>query len=431
MLTDRFGYELSTGSGDARDAYVAGCDGVLSAEHGDIATLERATRHDPKFALAHMALARARFIVGDALSARKALAQAKEHVAGATEREQSHVATMALAIEGKPVECFDATRAHLARWPCDAMVASPATGVFGLIGFSGRIGREPEQVAFLEALRPHLGTDWWFRMVWAFALLECGRAAEALEEMEASLALRPTNAHGAHIKVHALYELGRMGPALGYLQEWMPTYPKQGMMHCHISWHVALCLLAENRADEAWQVYRAQVHPGGAWGPALNIATDGPAPARDRELAGGTRDPAAWREIDAYAAKSFPRAGIAFVDVHNALAALVAGNDGRFAQLVDEIDARTASGKAPTGDTVPRLVAGLRAYAEGRFADCARTLEEARADTVRIGGSRAQRDLLEQTLLAALVKSGRTDQARRLLAGITDRVPVVRVAGLA
>lgn len=42
-------------------------------------------------------------------------------------------------------------------------------------------------------------------------------------------------------------------------------------------------------------------------------------------------------------------------------------------------------------------------------------LTSAMADHARLGGSRAQRDLLEFSLLGALLRLGRDDEARRLL----------------
>ena len=141
MLLDRYGLPLSTTSTAARDAYVAGVDCLLSAAHGDLAHLGRAVEADPELAVAHAAHARARFLMADVPGARQSAARARELAPKVTPREQSHVDALCLAIEGKPVEALAATRAHLARHPRDAMVASPATGVFGLIGFSGRQGR--------------------------------------------------------------------------------------------------------------------------------------------------------------------------------------------------------------------------------------------------------------------------------------------------
>jgi hypothetical protein len=77
MLTDRYGLPISTSSETARDAYIAGCDAVLSAEHGEGAHLARALAADPDFALAHVALARARFLMADVAGARQSAARAR------------------------------------------------------------------------------------------------------------------------------------------------------------------------------------------------------------------------------------------------------------------------------------------------------------------------------------------------------------------
>src|SRR4029453_3331133 len=338
MLLDRYGLPLSTSSTAARDAYVAGVDCLLSAAHGDQTHLARAGEADPDFALAHAALARGRFLMADVPGARQAAARARELAPKITPREQSHVDALCLALEGKPVESLAATRAHLAQHPRDAMVASPATGVFGLIGFSGRQGREPEQVEFLEALKPHLADHRWFPAVYAFALEEHGRLDEALELIERSMATNPKNAHGAHIKAHVLYEMGEDRTALDYLDAWLPTYPREGLMHCHISWHVALFALMLGDVERAWQVYQAQVHPGGAWGPALNVATDAPAFLWRSELAGQARGPAMWKDVHDYARTTFPKAGVPFVDVHRALAHAAAGDHDGVAGIVAELE---------------------------------------------------------------------------------------------
>lgn len=430
MLTDRYGQPISTSSHAARDAYIAGVDCVLSAAHGDQSHLARAIEADPGLAVAHAALARARFLMADVAGARQAAACARSLAGKATEREQSHVNALCLAIEGKPVDSFAATRAHLAEHPRDAMVASPATGVFGLIGFSGRLGREPEQVEFLETIKSHLADDWWFQAVYAFALEEFGRLDEALALIERSMEANPHNAHGAHIKAHVLYERGEDRAALDYLESWLPAYPREGLMHCHISWHVALFALILGDIDRAWQVYRAQVHPGGAWGPALNVATDAPAFLWRAELAGHARQPSLWDEVHAYGQKSFPKPGIAFVDVHRALTAVAAGDSDAIKSFVADLEERAASGRSPAGDVVPRLARGLAAYGAGDWATAIAVLEPALVETVRIGGSRAQRDLVENTLLAAYLKAGRDADARRLVDAHAERRPSVPVAGL-
>ncbi len=431
MFTDRYGLPVSTNSPTARDAYVTGADCVLAAIAGVTEYLGRALEADPHFALAHVALARGLFLDADVKRAREETAKARELGQAATPRERSHVNAIALAIEGKPVEALAATRAHLSEFQRDAMVLAPATGVFGLIGFCGRQEREAELYDLLRGLAPHYGEDWWFNSMLAFAACETGRLDEAWRLIEASMAANPRNAHGAHIKAHVLHEGGEMARALEFLEAWMPGFDRRGLLHCHLSWHVALCALALGRLDQAWEVYRADVHPGGAWGPPLNVATDAPAFLWRSELAGHARRDELWREVHDYALRSFPKAGVPFADVHTAVSAVASGDYAALDRLVGEMRERNAAGKYAAGDVVPLLAEAFAAYAKNDWNGAIARFEQALPRTVRIGGSRAQRDLVELTLLAAYLKAGRAQDAQSLVARRIDRRATITVAGYA
>jgi hypothetical protein len=430
MLADRYGQPVSTSSPAARDAYVEGADCVLAAIAGYREHLGRASAADPGFALPLAALARGLFLDGEVAAAREAAARARELAARATPREQSHVGALGLGLEGRAADALAATRAHLAAWPRDALVLAPATGVFGLIGFSGRPGREAELYDLLAGLAPHYGDDWWFQCVLAFAAAECGRLDEAWRLIDASTAANPRSAHGAHVRVHVLYETGEMAGALAYLEGWMPGLDRRGLLHCHLSWHLALAALTVGRLERAWDAYRSGVHPGGAWGPPLNVATDAAAFLWRAELAGGARRPELWREVHAYARQAFPRAGVPFADVHVALACVAAGDRAGLERLVGEMRDRLAAGRYAPGAVVPAIAEGLAAYAGGEWDRAIGLLERARPETVRIGGSRAQRDLVEHTLVSAYLRAGRPEAARELVARRTDRRAFVRVQGL-
>lgn len=431
MLADRYGLPLSTASALARDAYVAGADCVLAAVAGPEAHFKRALEADADFALAHAGLARALFLAAQSREARAAATRARELATRATPREQSHVNAIALAIEGKVPEALAATREHMAQYPRDAMALAPATGVFGLIGFSGRPNREAELLEFLRGLAPHYGSDWWFLCVLAFAACECGQLDEALDLIEQSLAGNPRNAHGAHIRVHVLYEKGETLRASDYLDGWMPGFAKEGLLHCHLSWHAALIALELGQIERAWKIYLAQVHPGGAWGPPINVVTDCAAFLWRSELAGEPRRPQLWGEVHAYATKSFPKARIAFADVHRAVACAAAGDSAALEQLLSEIRACVAADTQPAGAVVATLAEAFGAFAKNEWDGAIRLFERALPETVRIGGSRAQRDLEEHTLIAAYLKAGRAGDARRLIASRVARKPTVNVAGLA
>ncbi len=410
---DRYGLPLSS-SAAARDAYVAGVDCILSANTGAEEHLGRALAVDSGFALAQIALARALFLAARVPQAREHATRARELAAGATARESSHVNALALAIEGNPMGALDATRAHLAEHPRDAMVLAPATGVFGLIGFSGRQGREPELYDLLSGLVPHYGEDWWFDMTLAFAACENGRLDQARSLIERSMAANLRNPHGAHIKAHVLYEQDDHRAALAYLDDWLPSYPRHGLMHCHLSWHVALAALALGDRERAWRAYREGVHPaGGAWGPPLNVATDSPSFLWRAELAGEPRHARLWSEVRDYGLQSFPKAGVWFADVHVALACAAAGDGENLARIGRELREREAAGKLPPGAVAPGLADAFAAYEKRDLNRAIELLGAALPETVRIGGSRAQRDIIEFTLHAACLRAGRPPPHRR------------------
>jgi tetratricopeptide (TPR) repeat protein len=430
MLADRYGLSLSTSSEAARDAYVEGADCILSAVASPVAYFGCALEADADFALAHVGLARALFLAAQAPQARTAAAKARELVARATPREQSHVNALALAIEGKAPEALAATREHVALYPRDAMVLAPATGVFGLVGFSGRQQREEELLDLLRGLAPHYGADWWFLGMLAFAACECGQLDEAWDLIERSLAGNPRYAHGAHIRVHVLYEKGEPERASSFLDDWMPGFAKEGLLHCHLSWHVALLALELGNLDRAWQVYRMDVHPGGAWGPPINVASDAPAFLWRSELAGQPRRAELWREVHDFAGKSFPKARLAFADVHRAVACAATGDSTALERLLGELRESMAAGNLPAGQVVPTLAEAFGAFARSDWDGAIALFERALPETVRIGGSRAQRDLVEHTLLAAYFRAGRAADARQMIARRIERRPAVNVVGL-
>ena len=408
MLRDRYGLALSTASAAARDAYVEAADLFLGANAGAEQGFARAALEDPSFALAHAGRARALQMRGRAREAADAMAAARAAANGCSAREAGHLNALGLLIDGDGPGAYAAILAHLREWPRDAMIAQPCCGVFGLIGFSGRAGREAEQLAFTDRLAPHYGDDWWFLAQHGFSQVEAGQVAEAEANLERALAGNPRNANAAHIRAHVHYEAGERREGLARLEAWREGYDRGAQLSCHIAWHVAIWRVEAGDTDGAWRVFEADVAPGGAWGPPINVLTDSAAFVLRAALAGAAAPDGAWRRLSDYAAEFFPNPGIAFADIHAALAHAMAGRGGKLARIVE-----AAAG--PAGDMVSGLADALGAYARGDWEDAVARLAPWMAAHERIGGSRAQRDLLEFALIGALLRSGRTEEARRLL----------------
>jgi len=90
------------------------------------------------------------------------------------------------------------------------------------------------------------------------------------------------------------------------------------------------------------------------------------------------------------------------------------------------IEQRLASGKLAAGAVVPTVCRALSAFARQDFAACASELEPALADVVRFGGSHAQREIIEDTFVVALIRSGDLPRARALLDQRLHRRPSPR-----
>ena len=422
MFKDRYGNPVTAASAEARDAYQHGFDLFLSAEAGVPEALGAAIALDPNMACAHLALARhyQSYMKRDLVAHHLAAARAAE---GVTTQEQGQVHALGLLLEGRGAEAYAAIKAHLADYPRDALVAQPCIGVFGLIGFSGQPGREAEQLAFTTALAPHYGDDWWFLSGHAFAQMEAGRTGPAADSIERSLAARPRSGNGAHYRAHLYYEVGEAEDGYAYLTDWRRDYGRGGLLHCHTGWHVGLWALG--RGDEAtlWDVIDNDVAPGPDSGPPLNVLSDMASILYRAEVAGVDVPAERWRVVSDYASAFFPEPGLGFGDFHASLAHAMAGRGEALAKIISDA-------KGPAADVVSAMATGFGALAAGRWAEALAAFAPAMSRHERLGGSRAQRDLIEFAYVSALLKLDKGDEARRTLAA---RRPVVRdgfVAGL-
>jgi hypothetical protein len=70
----------------------------------------------------------------------------------------------------------------------------------------------------------------------------------------------------------------------------------------------------------------------------------------------------------------------------------------------------------------------FRRSAAADYAGCARLLEPLASEVARIGGSGAQREIIEDTLLVALMRGGETGKARDMLDRRLSRRPSPRDA---
>jgi hypothetical protein len=431
MLKDRYGLFLSTNSPAARDAYVAGCEAKLTMYPGAIAAFDRAIAADPDFALAYAAKAHALLERGDGSEARAAMTAANSRTAGLSLREKSHVAFFALLVAGEADVAIAALGPHLDAWPRDALVLATTAFTNGLIGSSGRAGQKRRLLQLLDGLAPDWGEDWWFGAHHGMALSENGERRAARPKIEHALAQNPRNPWAAHARAHFFYEEGDADAARVFLATWLPTYPRNGALYSHLSWHLALGHLEAGDAAAAFRLFEDAFAPAVHSGPPRGKLNDGVSFLWRAELAGEPRDAGAWRMMHDFAKRAFRRAGAAFSDLHIALAEIVAGDTAALAALTTEIDDLARRDRYPSGTLVPAAAHAFAAFEARDFAAAIAALEPLALELERIGGSRAQLDLVEFTLLRAYLRADRSDDARRMLGGRGRGASQPPVAGLA
>jgi tetratricopeptide (TPR) repeat protein len=433
MLTDRYELPLSTASSAARDAYVEGCEAKLTMHPGAIEGLDRAIAADPGFALAHAARAQLLLERGDAAAARTSMAAANSLSPGLSAREASHIAFFDLLVAGDAEAALAALPAHLDAWPRDALVLGTTAFTNGLIGSSGRAGQKRALLALLDRLAPSYGDDWWFTAHHGMALSENGQRDAARPKIDRSLAQNPHNPWAAHARAHLSYEEGDANAARVFLKSWLTTYPRDGLLYSHLSWHLALGDLEADDAAAALRLFREAFSPDVHSGPPRGKLNDAVSFLWRWELAGHPRDAEAWRMMHDFATSAFPRAGVAFSDIHIALAQVVAGNDAALEARARQIDDLARQGRYPSGPCVPAVSRAFAAFERRDFSAAIDALQPIAGELERLGGSRAQLDLVEFTLFKAYVSADRLDDARRVLSARARGSSSIRipVAGLA
>jgi tetratricopeptide (TPR) repeat protein len=414
MFTDRYGLALSTQSAAANSAYNEAYDLLLTVYPGVVSAYDQAILADPGFAAAYIGKARAQQVVGDMPSARATLATA-ERLPALNDCDTSRINIFGLIFTGQNDAAFTAVRQHLKAWPRDALVLSTNTNQLGLIGLSGRAGREQELEEFLRDFADHYVDDWWFNSHYAMALSEVGQQASARTKIERSMAQYPRNAYGAHALAHVYYETNQPDSAISFLHTWLREYGSNGVLYGHLNWHLSLLELQRENVSEGLRLYREAFASEDYKGPAILKLLDAASFLWRLELAGYPVDDSRWRALAELAHRAFPKAGMPFADWHIALTDAATGDTAEMERRIAEMEELVRSKRYPAGPTVPALARAFAAFRCEDFLSAIKEIEPVMPERERICGSRAQVDLIEATLLKAYLGAGRLDDARRLL----------------
>jgi tetratricopeptide (TPR) repeat protein len=415
-MYDRYALPLSTSSSVAVERYQEGMDRLLSWGLGGDEAFAAALAADPGLALAHAGAALWSFFLGDVPAARSSIAAARELVGGTTRRERQHVEALSAIITGDTARGLALIDEHVLDFPRDALLVNQASSS---IGFGGRADREEFRLHFLERLAPAYGDDWWFHSALAFTYHEVRRFEESRRLSERSLEQYPANANASHNIAHVHFETGETDAGVAFLAGWLAGYDRRAPYHCHLAWHLALFELQRGSHERAREIYDRDII---AASNARLTVMDGASLLWRLELYGGHQAPLPWSPL-AVLATRVARPGFVFGDIHAAFAYASSGDEAALAALIENLRVLAAKGHPIAGTVALPLVLSIAAFAAGDFAGTLEHLERLDAEIHRMGGSHAQWELFEETMVVCYLRLGRYDDALRLLGRRLARRP--------
>lgn len=406
-FTDRYGLTVSTASTTAFERFQDGVDRLLAYGPGAEDCFAAALAADDHLALAHVGQALLAAVQGDGATARAAAGRACETAAGATRRERRHAEAVKAFVAGESARGLALVDEHVAEFPRDAMLVNQASSAIAL---AGRSDREEHRVAFLERLAPAYGDDWWFQSALAFTYHEVDRFAESRRLSEASLQQYPRNAGAAHNLAHIALETLDIDAGAAFLDDWMTGYDRRAHFHCHLAWHQAMFALHEGRHAQALAIFEREIV--GSVNPRSTM-TDGTALLWRMRL-DGAATALPWRALADIAA-GVSRPGYLFGEVHAALAYAACSDTAALGRMMDGLRDLDAKGNPIAGRVVLPLVQGTAAFAAGQHAAALAHFEPVEREIHRIGGSHAQWELFEETMVVCYLELARYEDALRLV----------------
>jgi uncharacterized NAD(P)/FAD-binding protein YdhS len=401
---DAYGLRLST-SLEAAAAYNNGVGRLLRVQAGAREAFEQAVAIDPGFALGHAALALMGHEYGLDVdttgAAGRALAAA---TANGTDRERSHVRAVVAHLRGRGAVLID----HLAHWPRDAVALSVAVPT---IAFAGIYSVPSEAWQLVEGARPGFGDDWWYAALLAFVRQEQGRWDEAMTLADGALREEPFAGQAVHAKTHVYYETGQHLEGLKWLDDWVATCGRSAVHRAHFSWHAALHELSVGDLDAVRRRYEDQLAPPAVDGCRALIDS---ASLLWRWSLTPHRGavPSVQPVLAACGDDLLTTPPTPFIGLHAAMA-LCAATDVEGLERLRRWS--TGQSNQTFASVVAPLATALIDLATGHPAPAADQLGALSGDLWRVGGSDAQREIVEDTQMAALLAAARHLEARNLL----------------
>lgn len=426
--SDPRGNLTGTASTAARDSAERALWRMMSFYDVPLADLDAAIEADNGWAMPHVM--KAGFLLS--LTEPSMVAQAATHLTAArarigscTPRERVHLEAMQQLLEGRWAAACRSWDELLIEYPRDALALQWAQLWDFYRGDTAGLRQRPAR-----ALPQWDEADPLYAYVlalYAFGLEENNLYPQAEDMGRRALAANPRVPWAVHAVAHVMEMQGRFEEGSTWLRHQQAAWAEGNGFACHLWWHKALFRL--EALDVAGVLRLVDKYLSGDVLQVTLQRVDASALLWRLHLLGHDVG-AAFRELLAGWAVDDGQAGYyAFNDVHLLLAMIGSGElvraDAWLARCAERAmsadDARRANHVMAREVGLP-LMRGLMIYARGDGDGAAELLYAARASAQRFGGSHAQRDLIDQTLLAASVQGSAHVKATLGRALINERM---------
>lgn len=417
MLTDRYGNEVSTRNAKALAAYDLAVEQFNTYQIDPIATIHESLAADPGFVMGHLFKAGLLVTTGERGfegMLREAVEAAEAHAAIATPRERLYMAACRAWLQrdfSLGVKCFGDI---VSEYPRDLVALQIAHLGDFLLGQAPMLRDRPTQV--LPAWSTHEHGYSYVLGMQAFGLEECGAYTPAEHAGRRALELAPADGWAAHAVAHVMEMQGRTEDGIQWLQETSAGWSPGSFFAFHNWWHLALYRLELGDYGAVLDLYDTRIrNPSATVVLELIDATAMLWRLHLRNANVGDR----WQSV-ADAWEPLAEDGyLAFNDVHALLAFAATGRTAAVQRVLGSLE-RVArlpdTNGRMTRDVGLPVARAIVAFAQGDYARTIDELQQVRGFAQRFGGSNAQRDLLQLTLLEAALRSGRRRLAEGLVA---------------
>ena len=417
-LLDQHGHRVSGANARSLDAFEQAQRELRCFIDDPVASVDRAIAESPDMPMAHVLKAWLHLLGTE--PAGRAVADECNRAAAALpadERERAHLAASQALAAGRLQEASMRLEDLSVRWPRDLLALQVG---HQLDFFQGDSRMLRDRIARALPAWDH-GIDGYHAVLGmhAFGLEETADYAQAELQGRRAVDLEPRDGWAWHAVAHVAEMRNAPRDGIAWLRPHRDTWSAGSFLIVHNTWHLALFELELDGHDEALRLYDDTIAGGGM--PQLLDLVDASAMLWRLHLRGvdvGAR----WLPLAERWAQLHAEGGAgqyAFNDLHAMLAYVGVGREADQRALLDSMQAaldKDDDNAVFTRDVGLPAAQAIRAFAQGDAAQAVRLLRPVRSRAHRFGGSHAQRDLIDLTLLAAVERASDAALAAALAA---------------